>query len=1742
MDVFRLRDAIIGDYSQYITSFFTIADERIKGEVEDKLASGILWPAPLLQLNPAFERGGSIDELVAKGLLHQDCAKIFRGGKSESDPVGVPMQLYRHQTEAIEAAATGDNYVLTTGTGSGKSLSYIIPIVDAVLRGGSGQGIRAIIVYPMNALANSQELELQKFLHHGFDKPKVTFRRYTGQESQEQREEIAADPPDILLTNYVMLELILTRPFEKRLVRAASGLRYLVFDELHTYRGRQGADVAMLIRRLRNRLTPVGSQSAIQCVGTSATLAGPGSFEEQRKEVAAVAGKLFGEEVSPERVIVETLCRKTEDGNGYGSPSFQQALRQRVGNPAAAENQDADTFMRDPLSVWMERNLGLEERDGRLARCRPRALEGADGLAGSLAAETGCSEELCLDALKKALLRGYTLKNPQTGKPVCAFKVHQFLSKGDTVYATLEAETKRAITLNRQQFAPGRGEEKALLLPLQFCRVCGREYYSVWREAGPDSGRFLARDPTEPSKGVEGAGFLYISETAPWPDDPAAVAALLPDEWTEEKNGECRVARDKAPYLPQAVFVDKDGHFSAAPLPDGVRAWFMPAPFRLCLNQECFATYDARVSDFTKLATLGTEGRSTATTVLSMSILRHLRQEQDLPRLARKLLCFSDNRQDASLQAGHFNDFAEVGMIRSALCNALVHAGEAGLGHEELAQRVFEALGRAYPQGVFPAGHYSADPEARFSRATAIRADFQAVLGYRLYSDLRRGWRIVAPNLEQCDLLRIEYVDLEEVCATEDLWSGHAALAGAPPEKRRDIAESFLDHLRRHLAIKVDYLNPEYQDRLKQRSSQSLTGAWKLDDDERLHHAVMALPRSATGNEGRDGSLFVSSRSVLGGKLRKEFFPEWNLKLDDTAPLIGAVFAALAGGSLLEEVYADERGAAYQIPAAVMRWHMGEGKDARFDTSRMRTHGREALANPFFVDLYRHAVEETSPLEAAEHTAQVPGEEREKRERLFRDAKLPIMYCSPTMELGVDISELNAVAMRNVPPTPANYAQRSGRAGRSGQPALILAYCAQGSAHDQHFFKDPAQMVAGAVSTPKLDLANEDLLRAHVHAVWLEESGLDLGQSLDGILKVKDNQGMPGTQPSLALLEDVLNHLRNKQTAIRAKTRAHDLLSRISALNSCPWYTAGWLDDTLDKIESRFEDACERWRGLYRAALAQKDTQHAIAGDASRSQREREMARNLRRQAEEQIDILLSTSSFLSDFYPYRYFACEGFLPGYNFPRLPLSAFLPGRRRGRGRDEYISRPRFLAISEFGPGSFIYHEGSRYVISRVIMDLQENESLGSGRAKQCEACGYIHPLNGTNDGPDLCELCGERLPQAMINLFRMRNVSTRRRDRINSDEEERTRFGYSLCTGFRFASHGGMPAFAVATATNADGKPLAVLRYGHGATLWRVNLGWANRSAGSPSGFLLNVEKGVWVKEGQESKLAGADQELEDAGAGRVQRVIPYVEDRKNCLLFTPSPSLSASAMLSLAEALKQGIRQSYQLEEMELAVETLPAGESPKVIFLHESAEGGAGVLRRLADEADGLKRAATRALELCHFDPETGEDRRKAPHAAEDCVAACYDCLLNYSNQRIHERLDRHIIKDYLLALASGSVAVSPVEETRKEHLAALLARCETTLERSWLELLEQRGHALPSHAQMLIDECRARPDFLYRKDRVAIYIDGPVHEWPGRKARDAAQRDALEDRGYTVLRFSDAEQWSPILDHYSNIFGRKR
>ena len=1731
MDVFRLRNQLIDDYASFISSFIEIRDPRIREQVRDEVAQGLLWPDPLIQLNPGFEPASTIDELVNANVLDARCREIFLRDKTPTSS-GEPLRLHRHQDDAIRVALQCVSYILTTGTGSGKSLAYIIPIVNHVLHRGSGKGIQAIIVYPMNALVNSQINELTRFLNYGFPDGRcpVTFARYTGQEDDDERRRIMADPPDILLTNSVMLELILTRPQERqRLIRAARGLQFLVLDELHTYRGRQGADVAMLVRRVREAT----EASALQCVGTSATLAGSGTYEEKQAEVARVASQLFGTEVKPTHVIGETVQRVTRPLD-IENPDFLAALRTRIEEPSLVPPRDFTTFTDDPLAIWIETTFGVRQEpgSGRLVRAEAKAITGDEGAARLLSQHTSVSPERCREVLEQSLLSGYLIANPDTGFPAFAFRLHQFISRGESIYASIEAEDIRHITAQKQQYVPGSRDR--ILIPLVFCRECGQEYYSIYLQKDPETGSrwVLPRDLFE-TQDRENAqpGYLYASTDSPWPEALDAVLARVPDDWLEEHQGSLRIARSRRDDIPTGIVLRADGHQAES----GAQAHFVRSPFHFCLR--CGVTYGMRqTSDFQKLATLGTGGRSTATTILSLSTIRSLRQDGTLPKHAQKLLSFTDNRQDAALQAGHFNDFIQVAILRSALYAAVMQAGEQGISHEELAQRVFAQLNLVRSL-------YAVNPDAIGLAKEETDRALREILAYRLYTDLERGWRVTSPNLEQCGLLRISFKYLNEICEAEDKWADlHPALATADPDARARVASVLLGHMRRELAIKVDHLDPLYQEQIRQRSSQRLISPWALDDNEDMTRSAIMYPRPFSQGQDSRGNLFVSARGGFGQYLRRRTtFPRLSAKptTDDSLQIIRDLLKILKLGGLVEIVddSADDPG--YQLPAAALLWQAGDGTTGYHDPIRVPNPPEVGLrTNPFFVEFYRAVGATLQDISSAEHTAQVDYEDRIERERLFGDGTLPVLYCSPTMELGVDIKDLNAVNLRNAPPTPANYAQRSGRAGRSGHPALVFTYCAAGSSHDQYFFKRPVRMVSGAVTPPRLDMSNEDLIRAHVQAIWLAETGIDLGASL------KDVLNLSGDVPSLELQEHVLDGIHSDGARQRARARAERVLATLSAeVAQARWYTNGWLDRTLTHAPQRFDETCARWRGLYRAALHQYQVQTTIIADASRSSREKNIAKSHRREAESQLELLTEAKNVVqSDFYSYRYFASEGFLPGYNFPRLPLSAFIPGRRRRGTQDEYISRPRFLAISEFGPRALIYHEGARYEIRKVILPMEgEGEQAPVRAAKQCRVCGYLHPIR-EGEGPDRCQHCDAELPPSLNNLFRLQNVSTIRRGRINCDEEERLRMGFELRSGVRFAEYAGERSCQTA-AVECDGSLLATLTYGNAATIWRLNMGWRRRRNPNMLGFMLDMEKGTWERSQQTPESDAVDDEV-----GPVKkRVIPYVEDHRNCLLIEPASSLlnpdertRRMQMASLQSALKHAIQVVFQLEESELITEPLPNDLERRIILFYEASEGGAGVLHRLQEEPHNLALVAREALSICHFDPDTGEDLKHAPRAREECEAACYDCLMSYTNQLDHLLLDRKAILDLLQDLAAAVVRASPTNVHREEHLQRLMNLAGSDLERDWLRLLEAGDRRLPTDAQRLLVEYGTRPDFYYADPFALIYIDGPHHDYPERQTRDREQTERVaRDLGCTILRFGYRDDWQAILDKHPEVFG---
>lgn len=1758
MDVFDLRARLVEDYQNYTRSFIKIRDPRIAEHVDAALKGGAFWPEPLLQLNPTFHAGGTIDDLVGQGVLHPECARIFRIDKSDTDHSGKQLLLHEHQRAAIARAKWGKSYVLTSGTGSGKSLAYIVPIVDHVLRTGSGRGIQAIVVYPMNALANSQDEELKKFLEKGYPdgRSPVRFARYTGQEKGEVREAIRSNPPDILLTNYMMLELLLTRTEDRELVRAAQGLRFLVFDELHTYRGRQGADVALLIRRCRQAF---GGHDII-CIGTSATMASGGSTEDQRREVARVAQSLFGVDCTSGQVINETLERATPEADLADRPVIE-TIRAAVASDSGPPD-DYDEFRLHPLASWIESTFGVREEEGttRLIRQVPRRLQGDEienkrSAAAELAELTGTDPERCAAVLRRFLLHGSKLRRSESSRfPIFAFRLHQFFTRGDTVWATLEREAERHLEIAKKAAKPGEPEKP--LFPLVFCRHCGAVYYRVKVVSNEQGKTLLPReDRREDDDDGSTEAYVYVSEETPWPRaDGPALLERLPDFMKETTaQGVERVRSESRADVPEPVFVDAAGRI--VPEGAGIPAALIRRNFLFCLEPLCGVAYTkSQRSERNKLTTLGVDNRSTATTILAVRSLIELERDRDLKPEARKLLSFTDNRQDASLQAGHFNDFVQVALLRSALHKATQEKGAAGLTHGDLSRSVFDAMQLRFDE-------YAADPEVRGPGRSATHDALRRVLDYHLYRDLQRGWRVTAPNLEDCGLLRFDYEGLksdEGLLGEAELWNTGfsvregregerfidipAVLRPCPVETREEILRTLLDVMRRALAVKVDVLDPQKQlDLVEQTKPRLLEDTvWYLEDARELTKSVVAYPHPRRQHD-RTG-FFISSYGSYGRYLKRSLAPYLpgghSLGRTEVDEVIRYLFLALKRYGIVEQVRSGRDGddPGYQLNADALRWLPGDGEIRPVDRTRLLEAGEiPPEVNRYFVECYRRFVDLKCVLEAREHTAQVASEDRAEREDRFRSGDLPLLFCSPTMELGVDIAQLNLVNLRNVPPTPANYAQRSGRAGRGGQPALVFTYCAGRSPHDQYFYREPSRMVAGSVAPPRIDLRNRDLIRSHIHAIWMEVAKPDLGKTLTTVL---DLTSVDGKLP-LPVKDGLTLELRNPADRAAALAKTNHLIAGIRGeLETAAWFHEHWVAEVLDQVERSFDSACARWRSLYRSAVNQRELHHRIIGDPARPEIERNHSRRLRAQAESQIRLLTEAEGiYEGDFYSYRYFAAEGFLPGYNFPRLPLSAYVPGRRQRKGRDEFVSRPRFLAISEFGPRALVYHEGARYRVYKVNLDfgsddIEATHELVTAMMKRCPKCAYAHVEQG-NNLTEVCDRCGAALdgPARIDNLVQLQNVSLKLAQRITCDEEERKRFGYKLVTSYRFPEIGGKLDRKDAE-VYCNGTLAMRLSYGDSTDLYRLNLGWANQRGNEPPGFNLDLERGYW------SRNQADEEDQDDATAqARLQRVVPYVKDTKNALVLRFEPPRSGPEMAGLQAAFRQAIQQHFQLEPRELFCEPMPSPQDRLEILFYEASEGGAGVLRQLVEDPAVLPVLARGALELCHFDPGSLEDR-----GASYCGRACYECLLDYGNQPDHKDLDRALIRDLLSQVSRAECRPAGGAGSRAERMAALRKRCDSQLEKRWLDMIDELMLRPPSDGQYKIPSYFTQPDFFYSEHNAAIYIDGPPHDEPEQIREDEGTTQALIEMGYIVIRFHHKDDWLAIFRHHPDVFGLPR
>lgn len=1729
-NIFDLHNDILSDYKLYIDSFINIANKKILETVKKDFNSGNLYPEPLIQFNPSFESGGKVEDLVNEGVLVNEFNNIFY------DETGNSWSIYKHQSEAIIKGNQEKDFIVTSGTGSGKSLTYISTIFNHLFKNQGKPGIKAIIVYPLNALINSQEAALTGFEDNyrkrtgkGFP---FTFAKYTGQEKQEIRDRIIASPPDILLTNYMMLELLMVRKADEELRNSFLGnISYLVFDELHVYKGRQGADVSFLIRRIK----AAAANKNIICIGTSATMTS-GTIEEQKNEVAKVASRFFDSGFSPENVIVESLSYSTQEIE----PTIEN-LRSALLTELKDFSRNA--ILNNPIAIWLERTIAIRTESDNKRRNDPQPLI---EIASKLSDQTGIGLEVCEKKIIEVLIKAEKINIDSTEEKkkdtILPFKLHQFISQTGYAYVTLDKPESRYVTLEPNPFVKlSKDEQELPVYQTVFSRITGEEFICVRKEISGETGRKLVfrdfnenlnprnEDDLKFNDGIKEKkvrsrtqddykdGYILFDRENLL--DINEYTDILPPSWIS-KSGKIDSSKDF--LLPKEIYVEKDGTYSETSS-GGERAWFIPAP--LIFDPSCGLIYlESKLSEKSKLISLGNEGRSTSTTILTLQTLLALYKHGKALK-EQKLMSFTDNRQDASLQAGHFNDFIQVVHLRSAIEKVLRNA-EKALPISELIFQVQDVLN-------LPEFEYAANPSTNPNRPDDDNLEaLRNYISYRIIQDLKRGWRFILPNLEQTALLSITYKNIEKDASDDSLWQNAQLLKDWGPEKRKEFMLQILDYFRNSYAVDYELLRFENRIRIQGELNQQLNKEklWSLDKGEKLD-APNFLSIQGADKATRDTFIqSIGPMSRLARYIKHEYRKAGKEppKGEDYNLFMLSVLDALTEAHYLKKISINaEKGPkeAYQLILSKVLWVRGDKKTVTPDKTSYIYIGDEIKPKPhyYFQKLYQ---EDFSLLKksyiAAEHTGQISNDQKIEREGKFNDAKeLSALYCSPTMELGIDISSLNIVHMRNVPPSPANYAQRSGRAGRNGQSALVFTYASKVSPHDKHYFADPVKMVAGIVQAPRIDLTNEALISSHINATVLS------------FLNAEE------FKPSLIDLIDISGKTYKLKKEIKAKyqdvidSRFLEIMSLVRKvltnieLKDAKWFNEKWLESQIKTVPDKLEDALLRWRKIYLDALRQMNEAHEIqVSPIIKDSEQKKIASISYARAKDRKSLLENQSdknknSTLSEFYTFRYLASEGFLPGYNFTRLPIRVFLGGK----DKNESISRPRFIGLREFGPNNLIYHNGGKYKVNRVTPN---DVSLDLNEIKISKETNYAFLGKDEGKGKNQDPITGTQFTTSNIelhqNLLELEEAQSENSERISCMEEIRTSEGY--VTELYLNSTDSL-LDAIKIRLTVDGDELMKLFYSPAANLILLNKKWKRAKE---EGFIIGEKSGFFKTKKQQEKPNPED---------HATNIMLYTCDTSDILYIQPVKSLGLTeeGVVTLQYALEKAIEKYYNIEPVEIDARLMGSNEN-KNIMLYESSEGSIGVLKDIARNPIRLRELFIEAYKICGYDYLTKVDMFPMRPKAS------YDDLLSYYNQMDHIKINRHsIIKALELLISSNpDDTVGGSYEEKYETLKNGLHH-RSPGEKELLDHLFENGYRLPDYTNHNMEKYYVQPDFVYEKEKALIFVDGGIHKNSIIKADDDKKRKILELAGFDVLVWDyTSELVTSFVSRRQDIFRKVR
>lgn len=1617
-------------FIDYITTTFHITDPIYKTALRTELSrDGFLTKGPYLDMNGSYKAGRSLRELMAQGLVSRRFETLEPVEEKERE-LKIERPLYLHQEKALLKADAGNNLIVTTGTGSGKTECFLLPILQTLLSeedaGTLGNGVRAILIYPMNALANDQMKRMRAIMK---GHPQITFGIYTGNTEQTERkarakfhenygrdavildnelisrEQMRETPPHILITNYSMLEYMMLRPKDDKVFSGAK-LRYIVLDEAHVYKGTTGMETAMLMRRLRARIS---TRDSVQFILTSATLGGKDADQEITQ---------FGYQLCGVQFLASNIIRSEDATPAMNAINIY---------PAEMYHKLADTSL--PVArVLEEFDIADPAPNGDDAE-KLYELMLTSRLFADLRSESKHTMEI--DALSRAMgIRRQELLDlvavctrAEKGKTaLLKARIHYFVRALEGAYVTLGRN--RQMMLTRQE----RTQDGQAVFEVAICQDCGR--LALVGQAGEYLTQVARKTDSDPNE----CDYFLI-----WDDEEQIVF----DDEQQGEEDEVQ-ATDESDYVVCACCGKIDskaslifGNICDCENPEYIHIKRVnrtkagnTAKCPACGHGEFRAFY---LGNEAATSVLGTElFEQLPTKVVTAKpaeeaaqrpgrfAFGRVRPAVEVKEKAPQFLCFSDSRSEAAHFAVYMENAYQRFLRNRGVWKTINKLAEEGVYQKSVPAFVNDLARVFIAEKTFDrweTGHDHLDNDSL--EAISITNAWIAVA-----SELFASRHIT--SLSSLGLLHFKYEKQEYLDCKDDI----IGLLMETGLSQTD-AESLMQRV---------FLDGVYTGALNAGRRYSFT------DEEREAMFFSKGERHMVKVKGPD-----QSRYVYGWSARKRengnYYPNTRLRRIVTATGWDDETANEFLQQLWDGVLAP---ADNEFAFNLCDFKICINAKPGVKTYRCKKCGNVTAHNvqnrcailqcggtleevtPEELQQGNHYVnryqgEKMKPLQMREHTAQLSRNCQTQYQQAFVEGKLNALSCSTTFEMGVDVGGLETVYMRDVPPGPANYVQRAGRAGRAAHTAAYVLTYAKLSSHDFTFYNEPEKVISGKIKAPVFALENEKVLYRHVFAIALAEF---FAENED--VYAQNNRYNLLNAGGYERLKEFLNPPSDRLSLLLRRSVPKEMHDRLGITDG------SWKDHLIGE-NGVLEIAVEN----YRTELEQLESELRRARREHNDDEAAKLSREIQRLRSGPEDN--AQPKALIDF-----LTRNNVLPKYGFPVDTVELQVGAQPTDASSGLQLSRDLQMAVAEYAPGAQVIADGKMYT-SRYV-----RKALGRGKQDSGWEYGYFAK----------CPHCDE------MNFTNNQLARTVGSNCISCDQK----------IGKRYWKQTIEPRLGFIT-EDPNGKPVPMHKPERDFKTDDYYVGDGSRTVLQTQNFRIG-EESVRLQASKNDSLAvvglgehvicpfcgyatdDGDVVLKERHKNPRGYVCNYRSEGKvlqpvrlshvfktdvASIAFLTADAAEYDTMISVLYAILEGLSKELDIERTDIkgCLHKIKWEGSAKPIYsviLYDAVAGGAGHVRRIVTE-DGVvfQRVLNRAYQIvngCKCDP------------------SCYSCIRNYYNQKIHDQLSRKKAAAFLANKLGECIPIQEESSSDENAHNISISGGESAEEyATWEEIFESYG-----------------------------------------------------------------------------------